>query len=178
MSASEELPRRNALPVRVFRRGEEPSDDLSSSASAEERQELLDAGVRYVVVGAHAMAVHEFPRATQNLDVWIDRDPDKAVKVLQAVAHVGAPLNALGVTVNDLTTPGMVIQIGLPPNRIDVLTAISGVEDFAAAWDARVEHGIRGRAIPFLDLERLRQNKRASGRRKDLADLEQLGGHA
>ncbi len=70
----------------------------------------------------------------------------------------------------------MVIQIGLPPNRIDVLTAISGVEDFSGAWDARVEHVIRGRAIPFLDLERLRQNKRASGRRKDLADLEQLGG--
>jgi hypothetical protein len=139
-------------------------------------QELLDADVRYVVVGAHAMAVHGFPRATQDLDVWIDRDPDNAVKALQALADFGAPLDALGVTVNDLTTPGMVIQIGLPPNRIDVLTAISGVEDFAAAWDARVEHVIRGRAIPFLDLERLRQNKRASGRRKDLADLEQLGG--
>ena len=57
-----------------------------------------------------------------------------------------------------------------------MLTAISGVEDFSAAWEARVEHVIRGRAIPFMDLERLRQNKRASGRRKDLADLEQLGG--
>jgi hypothetical protein len=139
-------------------------------------QELLDAGVRYLVVGAHAMAVHGFPRATQDLYVWIDRDPVNAVKTLQALAGFGAPLDAVGVTVNDLTTPGMVVQIGLPPNRIDVLTSISGVEDFAAAWDARVEHVIRGRAIPFLDLERLRQNKRASGRRKDLADLEQLGG--
>ena len=85
-------------------------------------QELLDAGVRYVVVGAHAMAVHGFPRATQDLDVWIDRDPVNAGKTLQALANFGARLDALGVTVNDLTTPGMVIQIGLPPNRIDVLT--------------------------------------------------------
>ena len=75
-----------------------------------------------------------------------------------------------------LTPPGMVIQVGLPPNRVDVLTAISGVDDFASAWDARVEHVIRGRAIPFLDLQRLRQNKRASGRSKDLADLERLDG--
>ena len=103
--------------------------------------------------------------------------PDNAGKTLQALAHFGAPLDALGVTVSDLTTPGMVVQIGLPPNRVDVLTAISGVDDFGAAWDARVEHIIRGRAIPFLDLERLRQNKRASGRRKDLADLERLGGY-
>lgn len=138
-------------------------------------EELSDAGVRYLVVGAHAMAVHGFPRATQDLDVWIDRDPGNADKTLQALATFGAPLGTLGVTTDDLTTPGMVIQIGLPPNRIDVLTAISGVDDFSAAWDARVEHVIRGRAIPFLDLERLRQNKRASGRRKDLADLEQLG---
>ncbi|MFY7923600.1 MAG: hypothetical protein ACOVSI_14425, partial [Gemmatimonas sp.] len=75
-----------------------------------------------------------------------------------------------------LTTPGMVIQIGLPLNRVDVPTAIAGVDDFSAPWDARVKHVICGRAIPFLDLERLRQNTRASGRRKDLADLEQLGG--
>jgi hypothetical protein len=139
-------------------------------------QELSDAGVRYLVVGAHAMAVHGFPRATQDLDVWIDRDSGNAGKALQALSTFGAPLDTLGVTTDDLTTPGMVIQIGLPPNRIDVLTAISGVDDFSAAWEARVEHVIRGRAIPFLDLERLRQNKRASGRRKDLADLEQLGG--
>lgn len=139
--------------------------------------EFLDAGVRYVVVGAHAMAVHGFPRATQDLDVWIDRERDNAGKTLQALAQFGGPIDALGVTLRDLTTPGMVIQVGLPPNRVDVLTAISGVDDFAGAWDARVEHIIRGRAIPFLDLERLRQNKRASGRRKDLADLERLGGH-
>ena len=69
----------------------------------------------------------------------------------------------------------MVVQIGLPPNRIDLLTAICGVDDFAAAWEARVSHNIRERAIPFLDIGRLRHNKRASGRKKDLADLEALG---
>ncbi len=58
----------------------------------------------------------------------------------------------------------------------DALTTISGVDDFTSAWDARVEHVIRGRTIPFLDLQRLRQNKQASGRSKDLADLERLGG--
>lgn len=138
--------------------------------------ELLDANVRFVVVGAHAMAVHGFPRATQDLDVWIDSERDNAVKTMQALAKFGAPLDALGVTLSDLTSPGMVVQIGLPPNRIDVLTAISGVDDFAGAWDDRIEHTIRGRPIPFLDLDRLRHNKRASGRRKDLADLERLGG--
>lgn len=137
--------------------------------------ELLDGGSRFVVVGAHAMAVHGFPRATQDLDVWIDCERGNAEKTLHALAKFGARLDALGVTLSDLTTPGMVIQIGLPPNRVDVLTAISGVDDFASAWDARVEHVIRGRAIPFLDLERSRQNKRASGRTKDLADLERLG---
>ena len=138
--------------------------------------EFLEANVRFVVVGAHAMAVHGFPRATQDLDVWIDIERDNAEKTLRALAKFGAPLDALGVTLHDLTAPGIVIQIGLPPNRIDVFTAISGIDDFAGAWDARVEHTIRGRPIPFLDLERLRQNKRASGRRKDLADLERLGG--
>lgn len=138
--------------------------------------ELLDGDARFMVVGAHAMAVHGFPRATQDVDVWIDCERANAEKTLRALARFGAPLDALGVTLNDLTTPGVVIQIGLPPNRVDVLTAISGVDDFAAAWEERVEHSIRGRLVPFLDLERLRLNKRASGRRKDWADLEQLGG--
>ena len=100
--------------------------------------EFLDANVRFVVVGAHAMAVHGFPRATQDLDVWIDIERDNAEKTLRALAKFGAPLDALGVTLHDLTAPGIVIQIGLPPNRIDVLTAISGVDDFAGAWDARL----------------------------------------
>jgi hypothetical protein len=137
--------------------------------------EFLDEDVHFVVVGAHALAVHGFPRATQDLDVWIDTERSNAVKALRALAKFGAPLDALGVSLSDLTSPGMVVQIGLPPNRIDVLTAISGVDDFAGAWDARVEHVIRGRAIPFLDLARVRANKRASGRKKDLADLERLG---
>jgi hypothetical protein len=137
--------------------------------------ELLDAEVRFVVVGAHAMAIHGFPRATQDLDVWVDLDRDNAKRTLQALARFGAPIETIGVSVDDLTTPGMVIQIGLPPNRIDVLTSISGLDNFADAWTARVEHTVRGRRIPFLDRSRLCINKRASGRRKDLADLEALG---
>lgn len=139
-------------------------------------RELLDANVRFLVVGAHALAVHGFPRATQDLDVWIEPTAENATLALRALARFGAPIDSLGIAVADLTTPGMVVQIGLPPNRIDLLTAISGVDNFAAAWDARVSHAIRDRTVPFLDVDRLRDNKRASGRKKDLADLELLGG--
>ena len=67
------------------------------------------------------------------------------------------------------------MQIGLPPNRIDLLTSISGIPDFATAWPARVEHELRGHRIPFLGRDALIRNKLASGRRKDLADVEALG---
>lgn len=138
-------------------------------------RDLIDADVRFLVVGAHALAVHGFPRATQDLDVWIDPTRENAKRAMSALGKFGAPIDSIGISLADLSTPGMVVQIGLPPNRIDLLTAISGVDDFGAAWDARVLHNIRERTIPFLDIDRLRDNKRASGRKKDLADLEALG---
>ena len=135
---------------------------------------LLGSGARFLVVGAHAMAVHGVPRATGDIDVWIARGGDNVERVWSALTRFGAPVAAMGVSQDDLARPGMVIQIGLPPRRIDVLTSISGV-DFDEAWPDRVTHEVDGLAVPFLGRAALVRNKRASGRTKDLADLEALG---
>ena len=137
--------------------------------------ELLTARARFLIVGAHAMAVHGVPRGTQDLAVWIDARPLNEERVWRALAAFGAPLTNLGITHADLQRPGTVIQLGLPPNRIDLLTSISGLPDFDAAWAERVEHVVRGQLVPFLGRAALIENKRASGRRKDLSDLEALG---
>jgi len=136
---------------------------------------LLQAGVRFLVVGAHAMAVHGVPRATGDLDVWVQPEPENAERVWTALLRFGAPVRQLGVSRADLETPGMVVQIGLPPRRIDLLTEVSGL-DFDEAWRNRTTHSVESRRIPFLARGDLMRNKRASGRPKDLADLEVLAG--
>ena len=136
---------------------------------------LSDGGVRYLVVGAHAMAVHGIPRGTQDLDVWIDPDPENVGRAWRALSVFGAPLDALGVSPADLEREATVIQLGVAPNRIDLLSSISGVPDFAWAWDGRVESVVRGRRFPFLGRAALIANKRETGRQKDLGDLEALG---
>lgn len=146
------------------------SDDWADALLA-----LTASGARFIVVGAHAMAVHGVPRATQDLDVWIESTEENASRVWSALVDFGAPLEAFGLTVQDLMRPDMVFQLGLPPNRIDLLTGISGVDDFAKAWEGRQEHEVRGRMIPFLGREALVRNKRSTGRLKDLADVEALG---
>jgi len=146
------------------------SDDWTDVLSA-----LTASGARFLVVGAHAMAVHGVPRGTQDLDVWIDPGMENAERVWRGLAAFGAPLEELGVTREDLRRPGTVIQLGLPPNRIDLLTGISGIPDFDAAWAERVEHAFGGRQVPFIGRATLVRNKRESGRRKDLVDLEALG---
>ncbi len=137
---------------------------------------LIDAEARFMVVGAHALAVHGFPRATQDIDIWIDLAPANVEQVWHALGEFGAPVQALGVRIEELMKPGMVIQFGLPPNRIDLLTAITGVPDFASAWRDRVLQDVRGRSVPFIGRDALLQNKRAAGRKKDLADAELLEG--
>jgi hypothetical protein len=136
---------------------------------------LLDAEARFLVVGAHALAVHGVPRGTQDLDVWVDPEPANVERVWRALAEFGAPLASLGTTRDDLRRANTVVQLGLPPNRIDLLTSISGIHDFATAWAGRVEFDLRGRRVPFLGRDALIRNKRASRRRKDLADIEALG---
>jgi len=135
--------------------------------------ELLDGGARFLVVGAHAMAVHGVPRATGDMDLWISPEPANAEQVWAALRRFGAPMEQLGVSLDDLETPGMVVQIGIPPRRIDLLTDVSGL-DFEDAWRNRTMHSIGPREVPFLGREDLIRNKRASGRTKDIADLEIL----
>lgn len=135
---------------------------------------LLAAEARFLVVGAHALAIHGVPRATGDIDVWIDREPVNVARVWRALAAFGAPVEALGVRPADLETPDMVVQLGLPPRRIDLLTGLTGLE-FAGAWATRVVHRVNGLDVPFLGRDALVRNKRASGRYKDLGDLEVLG---
>jgi hypothetical protein len=130
-------------------------------------------GVEFVVVGAHALALHGVPRATGDLDVFIRPSPDNAAKVWRALVSFGAPIESAGVTAEDFATPGVVYQIGLPPSRIDVLTEITGVT-FDEAWATREAGNLEGSTIPFLGREALVRNKQATGRPKDLADVARL----
>lgn len=135
---------------------------------------LIDADARFLVVGAHALAVHGIPRATGDLDIWIEATPDNASRVWSALEAFGAPLEAIGINVRDLTRSDRVVQIGLPPRRIDLMTSISGVS-FDDAWASRSCHTVGRLEVPFLGRADLVRNKRAAGRRRDLADLEDLG---
>ena len=134
---------------------------------------LLASEAAFLVVGAHAMAVHGVPRATGDLDVWIRPDLQNAGRVWSALLAFGAPVEALNLSMQDLTKPGIVFQIGLPPRRVDILTEIDGVT-FERAWESRVVERIGDLDVPFLGRDSLLQNKRASGRAKDLTDIELL----
>jgi hypothetical protein len=127
----------------------------------------------FLVVGAHAMAVHGVPRATGDLDIWVRPDPENAQKVLRALVEFGAPLETTNLRAEDLTDPETVYQIGLPPRRIDIITDIDGVT-FEEAWQSKVISQVAGLAVPFLGWDVLLRNKKASGRPKDLADIELL----
>jgi hypothetical protein len=131
--------------------------------------------VEYLVVGAHALAAHGHVRATKDLDVWVKPSVDNAPKILRALAEFGAPLHDL--SVDDLSQPGLIFQIGVPPVRIDVITRIDGVE-FDSAWPERLEAHIGGQVVPVLSKAHLIVNKRATGRLQDLADVERLEGQA
>src|SRR5213594_3557789 len=122
--------------------------------------------VEFLVVGAHALAAHGHVRATEDLDVWVRPDPENAKRVLAALHDL---------TEKDLTNPGVVFQIGIAPLRIDVLTAIDGV-DFAEAWPSRLITKFADQSIAVLSREHLIKNKRAAGQTQDLADVERLLG--
>ncbi len=135
---------------------------------------LLDVEARFMVAGAHALAVHGVPRATGDIDIWIEASAENADRVWAALAAFGAPMDTLGIARHDLTKPEMVVQIGLPPRRIDLLTGLSGLT-FDEAWGDRVVHETGSLQIPFIGRTSLVVNKRETGRLKDRADLEALG---
>lgn len=134
---------------------------------------LHASGSEYLIVGAHALAAHGRPRATGDLDIWVRPTSGNASKVYQALEAFGAPLEAL--TRDDLATPDVVFQIGLPPVRIDIMTSISGVT-FEDAWANRVTVSLDTLSVPVIGRSDLIRNKRTSGRPRDLADVEELGG--
>jgi hypothetical protein len=125
------------------------------------------------LVGAYALAAHGFVRATNDLDVWVRPTPENAGRVHAALTAFGAPADRF--TLQDFTQPEVIVQLGVPPVRIDVLTSISGVQ-FEAAWKHRMIVTLDGLEVPILGREQLIANKRASGREKDRMDLEWLEG--
>lgn len=112
--------------------------------------------------------------ATTDIEIWIRPDPENARRAFRALTEFGAPLQAAGVDEQTLARPDLVYQIGLPPRRIDLLTGLSGV-GFDEAWASRAEARLGHRRVSYIGREALRRNKRATGRAKDLADLERLG---
>ena len=134
---------------------------------------LLEAQAQFLIVGAYAVAAHGSPRATGDLDIWVASDPHNAERVWRALVAFGAPVQSMGVRVEDLAAEGMVVQLGLAPRRVDLLTSLTGIA-FPEAWDGRVEREVDGLRVPFVGLAALLKNKRAVGRPQDLADIHAL----
>lgn len=129
--------------------------------------------VRYMIVGGYALAAHGLPRATGDLDVWIWPDPDNARRILEVLDEFG--FGELSISEDDLTSPDLVIQLGYPPYRIDLLTRIEGV-NFESAWQRHVEVILDTVRVPFIGRDDLIANKRAVGRPQDVADVLRLTG--
>jgi hypothetical protein len=127
--------------------------------------------VEYLLVGAYAVAAHGLPRATGDIDLWIRPSTANAQSVWRALERFGAPLQ--GVSLRDLETPELVVQLGLPPRRIDLMTSIDGV-GFESAWRERVMISVEGIDVPTISRDNLIASKRASGRPQDLADVARL----
>ena len=143
------------------------NDDFLDLLSA-----LLAANVRFLVIGAYAVGVHGRPRATKDIDVWIEASRDNAQRVMAALRAFGAPLGDL--TESDLETPGTGFKMGIPPRRIDVLTKIEGLT-FEQAWPNRLSASFSETVVcPVIGLDDLITNKRAAARPQDLADVAAL----
>ena len=130
------------------------------------------ADVRFLIVGAYALGFHGRPRATGDLDVWIEASEENAPRVMRALAAFGAPL--LDISEADFAREGNVYQIGLPPGRIDILTQLTGLA-FDEAWPERARGRFGDIDVAFIGRDAFIRNKKATGRIKDLGDIEDLG---
>lgn len=142
-----------------------PSDLLEFVGS------LNAAKAKFVIVGGYAVAYHGHPRFTGDIDLFIEASEENAQRVVQAIDSFG--FSDLGLTSKDFTDPDAIIQLGYPPNRIDVITRVDGVT-FEEVWSKREQAELDGQPVAFISKELLIQNKKASGRAKDLGDLEHL----
>ena len=131
--------------------------------------------VRFLIVGGYALAAHGYPRATKDLDVWLMIDPENAERVVRALDDFG--MGSLGLTAEDFLDPEIVVQLGYPPTRIDLLTSISGVR-FDECWSNRVLVDVGEMSVGFISAEDLISNKRAAGRPQDLVDADKLEEHS
>ena len=134
-------------------------------------QSLADEQVKFLLVGAYALAAHGYPRATMDIDIWVMPSPSNAEAVLRALRRFGSPLH--GLTVEDLQKDDTIFQIGVAPRRIDIITGASGLK-FDDAFSRSIETDVEGLNIHVPSLDDLIRNKKASGRTKDLADAEAL----
>jgi len=132
---------------------------------------LCEEQAEFLVVGAYALAAHGFPRATGDLDIWINREPDNVDRVWKSLIKFGAPLDQI--TREELQSAGLVFQIGISPRRIDILTSITGVE-FTEAWVGKLAIEVEGLKFSVLGKEDYITNKKAVGRPQDLADVDRL----
>ncbi|MFM8974073.1 MAG: DUF6036 family nucleotidyltransferase [Actinomycetota bacterium] len=132
---------------------------------------FVNRDVRFLIVGGYALAAHGHPRYTKDLDVWVWADPANSVRVIAALGEFG--FGELGLVAEDFEQDEIVVQLGREPQRIDILTFATGL-DFPQAYERRVLIDIGGLSVPFLSIADIRLNKRATGRLRDLADLEDL----
>ena len=132
---------------------------------------LRSEGVDFLVVGAAALAAHGRPRYTGDIDLWIRCDTETSQRMERVLEHFG--FGSTGLRAADFAEPNKVIQLGVAPNRVDILTGLTGLE-FDAAWNSRIDLPLDDETLPFLDKESLRNNKKATGRPQDIADLEAL----
>jgi len=132
---------------------------------------LSDENVKFLLVGAYAMAAHGYPRATMDIDIWVMPSYQNADAVLRALRRFGAPLHNL--TREDLQKDGTIFQIGVAPRRIDLITTVSGLQ-FEEVYRRSLPVNIEGIEVHIPVIDDLIRNKRASGRTKDLADAEAL----
>lgn len=132
---------------------------------------LSEEDVKFLLVGAYALAVHGFPRATKDIDFFVWATPANAANLMRALAKFGAPME--GISESDFSLEGVIFQIGNSPRRIDIITTIDGIT-FDQAYANKTIFTIEGLQIPVISLEDLIANKRASGRKQDLADVEKL----
>ncbi|GBO56398.1 hypothetical protein APA_4734 [Pseudanabaena sp. lw0831] len=134
-------------------------------------QLLNDNQVSYLVIGGYAVAVHGHPRYTKDIDIWIEISEENSQKIITALTEFG--FGSLGLTAQDFQEPHQIIQLGYPPNRIDLITSPDGI-DFQTCYASKIEIMLNDIAVKFIDLDNLKKNKLASGRLQDLADLENL----
>ncbi len=144
----------------------------SPTSDFEELLECFNAHhVRALVVGGHALAFHGHPRFTKDLDVFVEPSPDNAARLVAALAAFG--FGEAGLTADDFSTPGKIVQLGVAPNRIDLLTAIDGVS-FEEAWTGRAAGRFGKQPVAYLGRTEFLKNKRAAGRPQDLADIDAI----